>query len=400
MSGRNFFCLVPDKETNQSLWAIALMCFFWTTASLMIFSLLPFFLTEELGASKKSLGAIEGVSIFLAFTGKFFAGIFSDVWKSRKPIIVVGTTFTIVTKVLFAVSNSILFISIARGLDRFIKGIRSAPTDALIADLTPKEYHGASYGARQTLDVLGAVIGGSITSLLFYLTHDYHLIFWLSSIPATFALIILCKYVKQTIDIKKYHKSWHWSDIKLLPQKFWLLLGVVFLLMLARFSEAFLNLRAKELGWDTVFIPLLIASYNVIYAATALPIGKLADKYSRQKILLTGIVILIITNLFLIKTHSKLGAFIGIATCGLHMGMTQGIISALVAESTLPHLRGTAFALYYSTVGVAVLIGNPVAGYLSDLAHSSIGAFFGGLVFTTLSVILLVLTMHKFEKNT
>eukprot|EP01037_Dinobryon_pediforme_P013438 gene13438-13553_t len=264
----------PNSADNRSLWGIAWMSFFWSTATVMVFTLLPTFLTEVLGASKTKLGIIEGVAVFLAFLAKVFSGVLSDYWKSRKPLIL---------------------------------GVRSAPTDALIADLSPQHKEGSSYGIRYTLYTLGAVFGGGIAAALMHLSpHNYRLVFWLSIIPA-------------------------------------------------------------DLGWSIEMLPLLMVAYDIVNAGISLPIGKLADKYNRHKILLSGMLL-----------------------AGLHMGMTQGLIAALIAETTLSHLRGTAFALYYLTSGTAVLIGNSVAGYLSDVMGGAVGAFWGGAVFTVLAATYLV----------
>ena len=397
---RKFFSMSSNSADNRSLWGIAWMSFFWSTATVMVFTLLPTFLTEVLGASKTKLGFIEGVAIFLAFLAKVFSGVLSDYWKVRKPLILVGTSLSIVVKSMFAVATSISWVFLARSIDRFSKGVRSAPTDALIADLSPQHKEGSSYGIRYTLYTLGAVFGGAIAAGLMHISpHNYRLVFWLSIIPAVVALLILYFVVKpaaEQTEIKQ--RPWHWKDAKYLPRIFWKLLGVSFLLMLARFSEAFLTLRAKDLGWSVQMLPLLMVAYDIVNAAICLPTGKLADRYNRHKILLAGILVLTLTNLVIICINAPAGIFVGMLLAGLHMGMTQGLISALIAETTLPHFRGTAFALYYLTSGTAVLIGNLIAGYLSDIMGGAIGAFWGGAVFTGLAAVYLVKVMR--DSNT
>ncbi len=386
-----------DSAKNRSLWGIAWMSFFWSTATVMVFTLLPTFLTEELGASKTKLGMIEGVAIFLAFLAKVFSGVLSDYWRTRKPLIMVGTFASIIVKSMFAMATSISWIFIARSIDRFSKGVRSAPTDALIADLSPQHKEGASYGIRYMLYTLGAVFGGAIAATIMHLSsHNYRLVFWLSVIPAAIAFLVLVFVVKPPVeesDIKQ--RPWHWRDARYLPPIFWNLLGVSFLLMLARFSEAFLTLRAKDLGWSIHMLPLLMVGYDIVNAGISLPVGKMADRYNRQKMLLVGILVLTLTNLVIISIHQPAGIFVGMLMAGLHMGMTQGLIAALIAETTLPHLRGTAFALYYLTSGTAVLIGNSVAGYLSDYMGGAVGAFWGGAVFTILAAAYLVKVMRS-----
>jgi len=394
---KHFLSMSPDPANNSSLWGIAWMSFFWSTATVMVFTLLPTFLTEVLGASKTKLGIIEGVAVFLAFLAKVFAGVLSDYWKSRKPLILVGTFLSIIVKSMFAVATTVNWIFVARSIDRFSKGVRSAPTDALIADLSPQHKEGSSYGIRYMLYTLGAVFGGGIAASLMHLSsNNYRLVFWLSIAPAVIAFLILCFIVKpSSAETLGKERPWHWRDARYLPPVFWKLLGVSFLLMLARFSEAFLTLRAKDLGWSIQMLPLLMVAYDIVNAGISLPIGKLADRYNRHKLLLSGILVLTVTNLVIISIDAPSGIFAGMLLAGLHMGMTQGLIAALIAETTLPHLRGTAFALYYLTSGTAVLIGNSVAGYLSDVMGGAVGAFWGGALFTALSALYLMSVMKK-----
>ena len=282
-----------------------------------------------------------------------------------------------------------------------VKVFRSAPTDALIADLSPQRKEGASYGIRYMLYMLGAVCGGGVASAVMYLSsNNYQLVFWLSIVPASIAFLILVFAVKSPIEESKSKQlPWLFTNIKYLPPSFWKLICFSFILMLARFSEAFLTLRAKDLGWSIQMLPLLMVAYDIVNAGISLPIGKLADHYNRQKLLLAGILILTLTNLVIINIHTPVGIFLGMLLAGLHMGMTQGLIAALIAETTLPHLRGTAFALYYFTSGVAVLIGNSVAGYLSDLMGGAVGAFWGGALFTMIAAAYLTMCINNNFKD-
>lgn len=379
---------LPDTTFKAGLWGISWMSFFWSASSLMVFALLPTFLTEVLGASHTKLGIIEGVAIFIAFLSKVFSGVLSDIFRTRKPLIAIGSLFTILVKLIFAAATSVSWIFFARSIDRLSKGIRSSPTDALIADLSPKSERGSSYGLRQSLYTMGAVVGSFAATILMYLSnHNYRLVFLLSAIPATIALIILMGVVKQPAiqnELKPRNSSWQLSDIKFLPTSFWKLLLISFMLMLARFSEAFVTLRAKSVGWEIALLPLLLVAMELIHAAAAYPIGKLADRHSKKSLLLGGILILMIADMVFIQFSSITGVFIASLLAGLHMGMTQGLLSTLVAESTPAELRGTAFALYYLSSGTAVLIGNSLAGHLSDRL-GTMGPFYGGFVFTAIA---------------
>lgn len=390
---------ITDLENKQSLWGLSWMSFCWSTASVMVFTLLPTFLCEVLGASKTALGLIEGVAIFLAFAAKVGSGILSDYWRARKPLIIWGTFFSILVKILFAIAHSVLWVFFAKSLDRLSKGIRSAPADALIADISLRQQQGRNYGLRYTLYTLGAVFGGLLASAGMWLTYNnYRIVFWLSTIPAFIALIILYVVVKEPSSSHpspSSPKTWHWRQAYDLPTIFWKLLGVSSLLMLARFSESFLTLQAKELGWTLSALPLLMVGYDLVNAGAAWPVGKLADFWDRKTMFLAGIVVLIIVNITIIFCQSAAGILFAMLLAGLHMGMTQGLIATLVAENTLAHLRGTAFALYYLTSGFAVLIGNYVAGFLSDHHGSTIGAFKGGLVFSSLAALYLLYVIKK-----
>ncbi len=390
----------PIPAHNKSLWAISWVSFFGGMASLMVVSLLSVFMREELHLSYKELGAIEGVAIFTAFMAKVFSGILSDYIKARKSLILLGTFGSILIKPMFALAGGAFWIFAARTLDRFSKGIRAAPTDALIADLSPEKGEGSSYGIRYTLYAFGFVCGGVLASVIMHVSsNNYRLVFWLSLIPATLAFVILYFYVTEptkSIDKKTSRsKEWKWQDIRYLPVKFWHLMAITFILMNARFSESFLSLRAMDLGFSVAAIPLSMVFYNLIEAFVAMPTGKLADRFNRKKILLAGILVLILTNLVMIFAPFKEIIWLGMILAGLHLGMTQGLMGTLIAESTLPHLRGTAFAFYYFVAGVALLSGNHIAGYLSDLTHGAVGAFWGGLFFTVLAAIYLAFVLRK-----
>ncbi|MES2252413.1 MAG: MFS transporter [Pseudomonadota bacterium] len=397
---KNTLTMSPISAHNKSLWAISWVSFFGGMASLMVFSLLAVFMREELHLSYKELGAIEGIAEFTAFMAKVFSGILSDYIKARKSLILIGTFGSILIKPMFALAGGLFWIFVAKTIDRFSRGFRVAPTDALIADLSPSKGEGSSYGIRHALYAFGFMCGGGIASFLMYLSaNNYRLVFWLALIPAILAFLILYFYVTESIEMiakkESRSKEWKWRDIKYLPVKFWHLMVVTFILMNARFGTAFLGLRAKDLGFATAVIPLSMVLYHLVEAFASMPTGKLADRFNRKKILLTGIMVLTLTNLVMIYAPNKEVVWVGMLLAGLHMGMTQGLLGTLVAESTLPHLRGTAFALYYLVMGFAVLCGNHVAGTLSDWMHGAVGAFWGGLFFTVAAGVYLAIVLRK-----
>ncbi|HCU07177.1 MAG TPA: MFS transporter, partial [Holosporales bacterium] len=243
----NFIAELKIALKKRALLAIAIMCFFWSASSLMVFSILPVFMTEELGITPLELGWIEGIAVSLAFVAKILSGILSDYIKQRRVLLIIGTVTSLIFKSLFALATSGLSIFIARSMDRIAKGVRSAPVDALIADLYPKENHGMSYGLRQFFYIMGSVIGSLIAAILLGVYHDYRLVFWCSLLPVFFALIIVvfCVHDAPTHIYGKANKfEWHWKDLKNLPKSFWHIILVSSVLMLTRFSDSFLSLKA------------------------------------------------------------------------------------------------------------------------------------------------------------
>jgi MFS family permease len=377
---------------DRALWAIGWMHFFWSTGTIMVAGLLPTFLTEVLHASHTKVGILEGVAIALMFASKIVSGVLSDVFRTRKPMIAIGTSFTILVKFIFAAATSFNFVFFAKCLDRLSKGIRSSPTDALIADLSTSQTHGKSYGIRQTLYPLGVAFGSLLaTGLMMATNNNYRTVFLLATVPGLIALLILLIFIRQPRiqhEVPKRTLRWNVKDIKFFSYRFWLLLGVTTILMLARFSEAFLNLQAKSVGWNIAMLPLLFVAYELMHAIVAYPMGRLADKVNRKKLLLIGMGVLVLANFILISATTWRGALLGVMTVGLHMGMTQGLLSAMVADEAPADLRGTAFALYYFCVGGSAMIGNVIAGHLSD-TYGIQGCFYGGAIFTTLAAIAL-----------
>ncbi|MBX9977151.1 MAG: MFS transporter [Alphaproteobacteria bacterium] len=393
--------IVENARNNVSLWGVAWMSFFWSTSTLMAMSILPIFITEVMGASKTKLGIMEGIAVSLSFFAKVFSGVLSDYFKNRKPLILIGTFFSIMIKPMLAIAGTINMIFAVRFIDRLSKGIRSAPTDALIADLSPKERRGASFGMRQSLYTFGGMFGALLASILMSATHhDYRLIFMLSTIPVALAFFILMFVVKQPPILEQGKKiDWKFSDIKFLPPRYWALLCVVFILFLARFSESFVTLRAKEAGWPLAALPLIHVLMDIVHASMAFPMGKLSDKFNRYKMLLIGLILTVCAHFSMIADVHPAMIFLGVIFVGLYLGIMQGLLSTLVSEAIPAHLRGTGFAMYYFVLGISLLIGNFVAGKLSDI-FGLVGAFWGGAGFTALAIITLLLMMGIFKGKT
>jgi MFS family permease len=372
--------------------AVAWMSFLWSLSSLMVFSVLPAFLVDELKMGHSRIGIFEGLAVSVSFLAKFFSGYLSDVFKERKPLIMMGTVLNAVTKPLFALCTSAGMMFGLKFSDRLIKGIRSAPTDALVADLSQAREYASNFGLRQALYTLGAVAGALIAMILMLVTNNnYRLIFALSGIPAVLAVLVLWFWVRPN---PKTHprmsgnlvfKSIRLADLKKLPPAFWWLMVSFFFLMLGRFSETFLALKAKEVGFSAAYLPALVIFYDLIHAGIAWPSGKYADLISRKQMLAIGLMIMIAAQCLLASMSSIYGVLMGVALVGLHMGVTQGLLKALIAQYTPPEIRGTAFSLFFIISGFALFLANAIAGKLAQ-SFGFYATFLAGGAFTAASM--------------
>ncbi len=344
--------------------ALGLVSLFMDMSSEMIHALLPLYLTGTLGASALVVGLIEGVGEAVAQITKLGSGYFSDLMGRRKPLAVLGYGLSAATKPLFALATSAGWILGARVVDRVGKGIRGAPRDALVADMVPAAQRGAAYGLRQSLDTVGAFAGPVLAmGFMLALAGNVRLIFALAVIPAVISVGILLIFVREApasgpmkaVRIDR-------AALRALGPGTWAAIGTGSVMTLARVSEAFLILRAGEAGLAMAFAPLVLVVMNAVYAGTAWPVGILADRIGARGLMAAGFAVLVLADLVLGFGEGVWPMFGGVALWGLHMGMTQGLLSALVAEATPPGLRGTAFGVFGLATGMALLIGNGVAG--------------------------------------
>ena len=371
-----------QRDQKVSLLAISTVSFLWSTSSLMVFSVLPTFLSEELGVNNRGLGVIEGLALLLSFLAKVLAGFASDYFAHRKPLIMGGSVLTAMTKMGFTVISGFKSAFIVRFLDRFSKGLRSAPTDALLADLGSSPNYGFVFGLRQSLYTGGAVCGALLSMLLLHLFgSNFRLIFICATLPSILAIVVLARGVKEKARFKINKVRFQFSDLKLFSNGYWMLMVCLSFLMLARFSEAFIALRVRELGLQLQYIPMVIVIMDVVHLSTAYPLGKWADQVSREKLLCSGMFVQLLAALTLASVSNLAGAFLGVVLIGLYMGMTQGVLRAIIAQQCPRHLRGSGFALFYLFSGLSVFCGNFVAGQLGD-EYGLYAVFVGGAVFT------------------
>lgn len=384
------------RALPAGIWALGFGSLFMDTSSELIHSLLPVFMVTFLGASMVTVGIIEGVAEATAAVMKVFSGALSDYLGKRKLLTVSGYALSAFTKPIFPLATSVNWVFTARFVDRIGKGIRDAPRDALVADLTPSQMRGAAYGLRQALDSVGALIGPLLAvALMIWFANNIRVVMWVAVVPAFITVALLLIYVHEPGHVDERAKApLNVANTKRLPSRFWIivLLGAVF--TLARFSEAFLVLRAQNVGLGIGYVPIVMIVMNVLYAGAAYPAGVAADHVSQRTLLFIGLTLLIAADLVLAFAASPLIVFVGAALWGLHMAFTQGLLSKLVADTAPAELLGTGFGIFNLVSGGALLLASVIAGSL----WSSLGAsatFLAGAVFASLALFGLILYRRK-----
>lgn len=361
-------------------------------SSEMIHALLPVFLVTVIGASAMSIGIIEGIAEATAAFVKVYSGAISDWIGRRKPLLLLGYGLAAACKPLFALATGIGTVITARTIDRVAKGIRGAPRDALIADVTPVELRGAAYGLRQSLDSVGAVAGPLLAVVLMAATADnFRFVFWIAVIPAFLCVALIIFGVRepprvQPVTMRPFPVSR--ASMARLPRLFWHVTVFGAVLTLARFSEAFLLLRAQNVGLAVTWVPAILVAMNLVYAASAYPLGALSDRVSHKIMLAAGVALLIAADVVLALAPHAWAVGAGALLWGLHMGATQGLLAAIVAETAPEDLRGTAFGVFNLVSGVALLAASVIAGalwtYLSPAITFYAGALFAAVALTGL----------------
>jgi MFS family permease len=369
-----------------TVWALGFVSLFMDLSSELVHALLPLFLTGVLGASMLAVGIVEGIAEATAQIVKLFSGALSDRLGRRKPLVLAGYGLAALSKPLFPLAGSVALVLGARFMDRVGKGIRGSPRDALIADVTPAAQRGAAYGLRQALDTAGAILGPlAAIALMIVLLDDIRSALWLAVIPAVIAVVVLLVFVKEPRRVETAKSNpVSFASLGGLSGRYWLVVGIGAVLTLARFSEAFLVLRAQDLGLALAWTPVVLVIMNLVYTASAYPAGLAADRGHQNALIVWGLVALIASDLAL-ASSSTLSLFVGVALWGLHMGLTQGLLSMLVAETAPAELRGTAFGGFYLVSGAALLAASVIAGWLWS-ALGAAATFYAGAAFSAIAL--------------
>ena len=374
------------------IWVLGFVSLLMDISSEMIHALLPLFMVGTLGMGVALVGLLEGLAEATALILKVCSGVISDWFGRRKPLAVLGYGLGAATKPLFALATGPGLIFTARLLDRVGKGIRGAPRDALVADIAPPEQRGAAFGLRQSLDTVGAFVGPLLAVALMLLwANDFRAVFAVAVVPALLAVLLLMVGVREPARPAGAARSNPISraNLKRLPRAYWWVVGVGAVFTLARFSEAFLVLRAEQLGMALALVPLVMVAMNVVYSLTDYPFGKLSDRVSHHGLLLAGLSVLVLADVVLAVSTHWVGLLLGVALWGVHMGMTQGLLAAMVAAQAPADLRGTAFGFFNLVSGVALLAASVLAGllwqYLGPAWTFGAGAAFSVLAMAALA---------------
>lgn len=374
-----------------AIWALGFVSLLMDISSEMIHSLLPVFLVTALGASALVVGLIEGAAEATALIVKVFSGVLSDYWGKRKALAVLGYSMGALSKPLFALASTTGMVFGARFIDRIGKGIRGAPRDALVADLAPPEMRGAAFGLRQSLDTVGAFVGPLIAiGLMLLWANDFRAVFWVAVIPGALAvaLLVFGVHEPERASVRAVNPIRR-ENLRKLSRAYWGVVAIGAVFTLARFSEAFLVLRAAEGGLQLALVPLVLIAMNVVYALTAYPFGRLSDRLSHTRLLALGLAVLIGADIVLAYSNEWGWVGLGASMWGLHMGITQGLLATMVADTAPAHLRGTAFGFFNLVSGVALLVASALAGLLWD-QFGAPQAFIAGAIFSAIAMIAIL----------
>jgi len=379
------------RQIPRGVWVLGFVSMLMDISSEMIHSLLPLFMVTVLGTSAFAVGVIEGLAESTALVVKVFSGVFSDYLGKRKALAVAGYALGAISKPLFALAGSTGVVVAARLLDRVGKGVRGAPRDALVADITPAGLRGAAFGLRQSLDTVGAFLGPLLgVGLMLLWANDFRAVFWVAVVPGLLAVALLMVGLREPEAQRAGPRQnpVSRSNLRRLGRSYWWTVGVGSVFTLARFSEAFLVLRAQQSGVALALVPLVMVAMNLVYAASAYPFGKLSDRVSHRALLVCGLLVLVAADLVLARNSDWTTLLMGIGLWGVHMGLTQGLLASMVAASAPADLRGTAFGFFNLVSGLAMLVASALAGWLWDRLGADF-TFYSGAVLCGLALLVL-----------
>ena len=351
----------------RSVWILGIVSLLMDLSSEIYHALLPAFLTITLGLPVAAMGAIDGFAEATANIAKLASGRLSDRSRRRKPWILLGYGMAALSKPLFPLAATALPVLGARFVDRIGKGIRGAPRDAMIADDTPPALRGRAFGLRQSLDAVGAFLAPiAAVGLMIAFAGDIRAVFWVAAIPAALSFLFAWIMLKEARNHAESKPKLVWGGFRSLDRPVKRLLAVGFLFGLGRFSESFLILKAMDSGLSAQWSPLVLTLFNLAFLLLAYPAGHLSDRIAPRHVLLAGIALLVVADLWLAQATSLWAIGIGVVLWGAHMALTQGIFSRMIADAASEDRRATSFGAFFFVSGIATLLASLGAGLLWD----------------------------------
>ena len=391
-------------NVDKNIFWICFLFFLWGVASSMVFTLLPIFIVKKLGSGYGAFGLLEGGIMAISYTSKMLGGIIIDIFKNKIQMLKTGAILTICGKLAISVSFSVVFVLIAKAIDRMAKGFRAAATDTILAQIATK--YGLVYTEKVVMNTAGSLTGSIITSCLVTMTNsNFRLIFMLAIIPTIIAYFVLTNKIHITSElINAKHEKWNFANIKHLNKEYWQYIIMICILLFARYSEGFLTIHANEiLSNTTSHLPIFMAMYEICFVFIAIPIGKLSDRVDKKMILLIGTVILCVTDVVAIFAHNSFMIICMYLGAGVHMGMTHGLLASVIAQSTDKRSSDTAFAIFYAVSGVCLFLSNTCAGAFANIFKNigftqSSGPFFQGFI-ASLAVCMYIIKLLTAKKG-
>lgn len=390
-----------NRRLPRDVWALGFVSLFMDISSETVYGILPLFLFSVLGASVTSIGFLEGVAEATALILKVISGPLSDLLKKRKPLIILGYSMGALSKPLFAIATSVPFVFAVRVFDRMGKGIRGASRDAMLADIAPEKMRGESFGVRQALDTTGAYLGPLLAIFLLWLTHNnFRVVFWIAGIPGVLSVLVLYFGVREKEHEEKTKSKIRlkFSELKQFHISFWFISVVGAVFQLARFSDAFLILRGKDLGIDVKFTPFILIVMYAVYSLASYPVGRLSDKIRREWFLIAGFIVLMMADMVLAYAQNLYVGLIGIGLWGFHMGLSKGTLETLVADTCPSNYRGTSYGIFNLFSAIALLIASTIAGILWDQFGPK-ATFLASAAISLLSLLLFVVSKPIWSKR-
>lgn len=392
-----------------TVWLLgAVMCLI-NISFVVIYSLSALYLNVSLGVSTIWIGLLEGVVEASSFVMKLCSGLVSDYLRRRKRIMVIGYFFTVISKPILALSTSFGVVFAARLFERLGNGIQATPRDAMVSDVAPAKHRGASFGLMRSLGTAGSFCGGLLgVTAMWYTNNDFQQVFWIATIPALCAFIILMLFIKEPkqhvtpegniIPLKSEKRPIHFKDIFLLGKPYWMLMIVVSIFMIARVSETLMVLHAhNNFGLEKTFAPFIMSMYNFTYCLSSYPSGRLADRFGRHIVLIFGIISLALADFFLCTATSLWGVFLGVFVWGIQMGVVHNSFVTLIADYVPEDLRGTGFGFYYLIGAISSIMAGFGGGTITH--HFGVATtFLASMIVALLSLVALLILSVKTQK--